>query len=67
MLVQVSFTNNQSLPANFDEEQNRTTSQVRYEEWREYIVAWRKDRLELYRDHVCPLLTILLADSDLVI
>lgn len=52
MLVQVSFTNTESLPANFDEQLNRITSQIQYENWEEYIVAWRKDRLELYTDFV---------------
>ena len=52
MLVQVSFTDNQSLPANFDEEQNRITPHLRHESWAEFIVAWRKDRIELYTDHV---------------
>lgn len=52
MLVQVSFTNIESLATNFDENQNRTTPHIRYATWKEYIVAWRKDRLELYTDHV---------------
>ena len=52
MLVRVYFTDEQSLPANFDEVQHRVTQQMQYIDWQEFIVAWRKDRLELYTDHV---------------
>ena len=64
MLVQISFTNNQSLPANFDENLNRTTPHIRYANWMEYIVAWRKDKLELYTDHVRTI--AYLANSDFI-
>lgn len=55
MLVQVYFTGDQNLPANFDEAQHRVTQHMQYVDWQEFIVAWRKDRLELYTDHVSPL------------
>ena len=52
MLVKFSHTEAESLPANFDEWQNRTTRHLYNENWVDYIVIWRKDRLELYRCHV---------------
>ncbi len=52
MLVRVSYTED-AVPPDFDETQNRTTRHLENEGWVEYIVAWRKDRLELYADHVC--------------
>ena len=51
MLVRVSYTED-GVPANFDEARNRTTRHLESEGWAEYIVAWRKDRLEIYEDHV---------------
>lgn len=51
MLVRVSYTEDAVSPT-FDESQNRTTRHLENEGWVEYIVAWRKDRLELYADHV---------------
>ena len=51
MLVRVSYTED-TVSSTFDERQNRTTRHLENEGWREYIVAWRKNRLELYKDHV---------------
>ncbi|EIW59516.1 uncharacterized protein TRAVEDRAFT_121684 [Trametes versicolor FP-101664 SS1] len=53
MLVRVSYTED-AVPPHFDETQNRTTRHLENEGWVEYIVAWRKDRLELYADHHTP-------------
>ncbi|KAI0632122.1 Pleckstrin homology domain-containing protein [Trametes polyzona] len=53
MLVRISYTED-SVPSTFDESTNRTTRHLENEGWVEYIVAWRKDRLELYRDHHTP-------------
>ncbi|RPD62431.1 hypothetical protein L226DRAFT_544250 [Lentinus tigrinus ALCF2SS1-7] len=53
MLVRVSYTED-AVPATFDERQNRVTRHLENEGWTEYIVAWRKDRLELYEDHHTP-------------
>ncbi|OBZ71250.1 Glutathione S-transferase 2 [Grifola frondosa] len=53
MLVRVSYTEDPVPPA-FDESQNRITRRLDNEAWAEYIVAWRKDRLELYADHAIP-------------
>ncbi|KAI9058357.1 hypothetical protein FKP32DRAFT_1597444 [Trametes sanguinea] len=53
MLVRVSYTED-AISANFDESQNRTTRHLDNEGWVEYMVAWRKDRLELYAEHHTP-------------
>lgn len=58
MLVRVSHTGLDSIGSNFDENQNRVTPHIHNQNWKEYIVAWRKDRLELYRDHVRLLLLL---------
>ncbi|KAI1789615.1 Pleckstrin homology domain-containing protein [Ganoderma leucocontextum] len=50
MMVRVSYTE-RSVPAPFDEAQNRVTRHLDNEGWAEYIVAWRKDRLELFTEH----------------
>ena len=51
MMVRVSYTEN-SVPTPFDETRNRVTRHLDNEGWAEYIVAWRKDQLELYTEHV---------------
>lgn len=51
MMVRVSYTED-SVPTPFDETRNRVTRHLDNEGWAEYIVAWRKDRLELYTEHV---------------
>lgn len=52
MLVRVSYTKAESLPRHFDEVQNRTTPHLRYEDWAEFLVVWRGERLEIYQDYV---------------
>jgi hypothetical protein len=52
MLVRVSYTKSESLPRHFDEVQNRTTPHLRYEDWAEFLVVWRGERLEIYQDYV---------------
>lgn len=52
MLVRVSHTDADSIGTSFDENQNRITSHLEYEDWSEFVVVWRKERLELYEDHV---------------
>jgi hypothetical protein len=51
MLIRASYTKDERI-THFDEEINRSTRDLRYEDWGEFIVAWRKDSLEIYRDHV---------------
>lgn len=54
MLVRVSYTISESLPCRFDEVQNRITPHLRYEDWAEFLVVWRGERLEIYRDYTLP-------------
>ena len=54
MLVRVSYTKSEGLGNHFDEKQNRTTSHMRYEDWAEFMVVWRKDRIEIYENYVRP-------------
>lgn len=51
MLVRVSHTEANSVGAAFDENQNRITQHLEYEDWSEFLVVWRKERLELYEDY----------------
>lgn len=52
MLVRTLYSELENVPIDFDEERNRTTGHLQDEHWAEYIVAWREDRLEIYREHV---------------
>lgn len=52
MLVRISYTRLGSLGSQFDEIQNRMTSHLQYETWAEFMVVWRGDRIELYKDYV---------------
>ena len=55
MLIRMCYTRTESIKPPFDEAQNRTTRNIQYADWAEYMVAWRKDRVEIYEDHVrCP-------------
>lgn len=54
MLVRVSYTKSESLPRHFDEVQNRTTPHLRYDDWAEFLVVWRGERLEIYQDYTLP-------------
>lgn len=55
MLVRVCFTL-QSVGTRFDEEVHRTTQSPEIAHWAEYLVVWRRNRLELYDDPACLLL-----------
>ena len=63
-MVQVSFINGDIAGSNFDESRNRVTPRVQYEDWSEYLVVWRKSRVELYKNyvrvsaHIVPLLAL---------
>ncbi|KAF8908921.1 Pleckstrin homology domain-containing protein [Gymnopilus junonius] len=50
MLVRASFTKSESLPY-FTDEVNRTTRNLSFEDWGEFLVAWRRDVIEIYRDY----------------
>jgi hypothetical protein len=51
MLVRVNYSKLEGL-GYFDDSIHKTTRNLQFEEWSEFLVAWRKDSLELYRDHV---------------
>ncbi len=51
MMVQISFTSG-TLGPNFDSAKNRVTPHIQYEDHSEYLVVWRKERLELYKNYV---------------
>ncbi|KAI0699107.1 Pleckstrin homology domain-containing protein [Cytidiella melzeri] len=53
MMVQVSFTPD-TLGPNFDSTKNRVTPHIQYEDYSEYLVVWRKERLELYKNYSIP-------------
>jgi hypothetical protein len=52
MLVRVSYTKSECLGNHFDEKQNRTTCNTRYEDWDEFMVVWRQNRIEIYENYV---------------
>lgn len=52
MLVKISSTKAHNLSAVFHESIHRTTRDLEYEDWGEFMVAWRKDLIEIYEDYV---------------
>lgn len=52
MVVRVAYCKNDSLGPSFDELQDRSARDMQYEDWAEFLVVWRRDRLELYNDYV---------------
>ncbi|KAG1742396.1 uncharacterized protein EDB91DRAFT_1279626 [Suillus paluster] len=54
MFVRISHTKSESLPCHFDEVQNRMTPNLNYEDWAEFLVVWRGERLEIYEDYTLP-------------
>ncbi|KAF9565683.1 hypothetical protein CPC08DRAFT_629344 [Agrocybe pediades] len=53
MLVRVSYTKSETI-TEFNDAINRTTRDLHYEDWGEFLVAWRRDSVEIYRDHNTP-------------
>ncbi|KAF8809576.1 hypothetical protein BYT27DRAFT_7094201 [Phlegmacium glaucopus] len=53
MLVSVNYSKLEGL-IHFDDSIHRTTRNLQFEDWGEFLVAWRKDSLEIYRDHRTP-------------
>jgi hypothetical protein len=51
MLVRMYYSKLEGL-MRFDDSIHKTTRNLQFEEWGEFSVAWRRDSLELYRDHV---------------
>ena len=62
MLVQISCTNAQSLGPNFDDSKARITPHMQYYDLSEYIVAWRNNQIELYKNYVRSFLSLSLSD-----
>lgn len=52
MLVRIGYTKSESIGPLLDEEQSRKTRGIRYGEWAEYMVLWRKDSIQFYEPHV---------------
>jgi hypothetical protein len=52
MLVRVYTTKAEYLNLHFDESMHRTTRDLEYQDWAEFVVAWRKDFVEIYQDYV---------------
>ncbi|KAJ7288432.1 Pleckstrin homology domain-containing protein [Mycena rebaudengoi] len=54
MLVRIGYTKTASIGTTFDEEQSRKTRGIRYDEWAEFMVIWRKDLIQFYEPHNVP-------------
>ncbi|KAL1662456.1 Pleckstrin homology domain-containing protein [Schizophyllum commune] len=54
MLVRPAFLREAIVSPHFDEAENRTTRHVLYSDWKEYLVVWRQNRVELYEDYSTP-------------
>ena len=52
MYVRISSTDDELICPHFDEEQHRITRGLLLLEQGEFMVVWRKNRIELYRDYV---------------
>jgi hypothetical protein len=53
MLVEISCTSAETIRPNFDDSNARVTPHMQFYDLSEYIVAWRNDRIELYKNYVC--------------
>ncbi|RDB17902.1 Meiotically up-regulated gene 56 protein [Hypsizygus marmoreus] len=54
MLVRSYHCKSDNISPQFDEVHNRTTRHLEDANWAEYMVAWRRDRIELYKDYRIP-------------
>ncbi|KAJ6557386.1 Pleckstrin homology domain-containing protein [Mycena vulgaris] len=54
MLVRVGYSKTESIGTVFDEEQSRKSRGIRYDEWAEFMVLWRKDLIHFYEPHNVP-------------
>ncbi|KAJ3568113.1 hypothetical protein NP233_g5925 [Leucocoprinus birnbaumii] len=55
MLLRVCTTKAENLNPNFDESMHRTTRDLQYQDWAEFVVAWRRDYIEIYADYTTTL------------
>lgn len=51
MLVRIDYTKSDTI-AQFDDNINRMTRDLEYEDWGEFLVVWRRDGIEIYKDYV---------------
>jgi hypothetical protein len=58
MVVRIAYCRDGFLGPSFDEMQNRSARNLQYEDWTEFMIVWRNDRLELYDDYVCAMCTV---------
>ncbi|KAI0056564.1 hypothetical protein BV25DRAFT_1813850 [Artomyces pyxidatus] len=54
MIVRVCYSSEDNLGSHFDEHQHRSAQNLQSINWAEFMVAWRKDRIELYEDYTLP-------------
>ncbi|TFK28020.1 hypothetical protein FA15DRAFT_678662 [Coprinopsis marcescibilis] len=54
MLVRIAYSKSEDFGPKFDDTVHRTVRDLQFEGWAEYIVAWRKDIIEIYEDHGIP-------------
>ncbi|KAI0051385.1 hypothetical protein FA95DRAFT_1554452 [Auriscalpium vulgare] len=54
MVVRVCYSTEENLGGLFDEQQHRSAQHLQYLDWREFMVVWRKNRVELYEDYTIP-------------
>jgi len=51
MLVRVDYTKSEGL-TQFDDNINRSARGLEFQDWGEFLVVWRRDGLEIYKDYV---------------
>jgi hypothetical protein len=51
MLVRVDYTKSEGI-MHFDDNINRSSRDLEYEDWGEFLVVWRRDSIEIYKDYV---------------
>ena len=64
MIVRIAYSEDGSVGPRFDEVQSRSARNLLCDDWAEFMVVWRNDRLELYNDYVHFISVSLLFRSD---
>ncbi|KAJ4482213.1 Pleckstrin homology domain-containing protein [Lentinula aciculospora] len=54
MLVRIYSTETVNMFSSFDESVHRVTHDLKYEDWGEFLVVWRMDRIEIYENYTIP-------------
>ncbi|KAH9986612.1 hypothetical protein BJV77DRAFT_1061765 [Russula vinacea] len=54
MVVRVAYCRDDHFGCHFDEIQDRSTRHMQHEDWAEFMVVWRRHRLELYNNFRLP-------------